>query len=85
MPLLIVMIVALAISFLFPGLARALAWLLTLAFIIPFCTFGVGSFAWAVANIFTGAAFWGWHGWWGFCAFVGFPTGLLTAWWVHTD
>ena len=72
-------------SFLFPGLATVLAWLITLGFIVPFFTFAGGTLAWALLNIFTGAAFWGWQGWWGFCAFVGFPTGLLTAWWIHTD
>lgn len=85
MPLIILMLVALAISFLFPGLARALAWLITLAFIIPFFTFIGGTFAWAVANIFTVAAFWNLQSWLGFCTFVGFPIGLLAAFWVHTD
>lgn len=85
MPLLLGMLLVVAISYLFPGLARVLAWLLTIGFILPFCIFGVGTFAWAVANIFTSAAFWGWPAWRGFCAFVGFPIGLLTAWWIHTD
>lgn len=85
MPLIIVAIIALAISYFFPSLANVLAWILTLAFIIPFCTFAGGTFVWAIANIFTGAALWGWHGWWGCCTFVGLPVGILAALWVHSD
>lgn len=85
MPLIIVVLLALFIPFLFPRLATAITWLLTLAFIIPFFTFAGGTFVWAIVNIFTKSAFWGWGGWWGFCAFVGFPMGLAAAWWVHTD
>lgn len=85
MPIIIVVILALAISYFFPSIANALVWILTLAFIIPFFTFVGGTFAWALANIITGASFWGWAGWWSFCTFVGLPTGILAAFWVHAD
>lgn len=85
MPLIIGIFIILAVSYLFPAFARVLAWILTIGFILPFCTFGIGSFAWALANIFTCTAFWGWDAWQGFCAYVGFPIGLLAAWWIHMD
>lgn len=85
MPLIIVAIIMLTISYFFPRLSNVLAWALTLTFIIPFCTFGCGTFAWVIANILTECTFWGWSDWWGFCTFAGLPIGLVAAWWIHAD
>jgi len=72
-------------SFLFPGLATVLAWLITLGFIVPFFTFAGGTLAWAFLNVFTAGAYFTGTAWFSCCTFIGFPLGLMMAWFVLAD
>jgi hypothetical protein len=83
----IFLLLGLAILFqiVFPQLANVLAWILTIGFIVPFFTFAGGSFVWATLNIFTLGSFFNGASWFSCCAFVGFPMGLMMAWYILAD
>lgn len=85
MPLLIIFGLVILLGIFAPGLANTLAWLITIAFTIPFFTFIGGTFAWAIINLCTSGTYFSAHGWLGCCAFIGFPAGLVAAYWTLSD
>jgi hypothetical protein len=62
------------------GIDNALAWIVTLGFILPFFTIGGGTLAWALA-VLTGHS----PSWLSCIVLAGLPLGLFMTWFVLAD
>lgn len=83
--LLVLLVAIFVVHTVSPKLGSALAWLITIGFLVPFMTLAGGTLGWVMINFLTFFSCWSLAAWLWCCVAFGLPLAAVIGWFVLTD